>query len=42
MTTKTIRDIGAEAAVITAAFIFRNAIVFAALTTLALCALARP
>jgi hypothetical protein len=37
-----IRHLGTDAAVITAAFVFRNAIVILALTTLALCALAQP
>lgn len=40
MKTKIIREIGADTAVITAAFVFRNAFVIAALTTFALIAFA--
>ncbi len=42
MTARIIRDFGTDAAVITAAFVFRNAIVIAALSALTMCALAQP
>lgn len=42
MTCKTLRDFGSEAAIITAAFFFRNGIVIAVLVAFALIALARP
>ena len=42
MTTRILRDIGSDAAVVTAAFELRNAVVIFALTTLTLCALAQP
>ena len=42
MTTRILRSFGSDAAVITAAFVVRNAIVIFALTTLTLCALAQP
>jgi hypothetical protein len=40
MTARTILDLGADTAVITAAFVFRNAFVIVALTTFALIAFA--
>ena len=40
MTSKTIRDLGADTALITAAFVFRNAFVIVALTTFVLIAFA--
>jgi len=40
MTSKTILDLGTDTAVITAAFVFRNALVIVALTAFALIAFA--
>jgi hypothetical protein len=40
MTCKTMRDLGTDTAVITAAFVFRNAFVILALTTFVLIAFA--
>ncbi len=42
MTRKTLRDLGSDAADVTAGFLFRNVVVIVALTTFALVALARP